>query len=1115
MTSTSLLRFSHSVRRRLSVVSLVLTLSLLAAEVAPAAAPFVPQLSPPSNEGELAIGTFRVVPGLTTKLLAAEPLFAQPVAFCLDEEGRIYVAEVHRFGKGVQDNRGQMHMLEDDLAAKTTSDRRAYFEKHYGEALARFTEASDIVRLLTDEDGDGVYETSHIYSDGYNDPLDGIGAGLLAYRGDLYYTCIPHLWKLSDRTGDGTAEAKISLHDGFGVRVAFMGHDMHGLILGPDGRLYFSIGDRGFHVEAGGKTLAYPDQGAVLRCELDGSKLEVVNTGLRNPQELAFDEYGNLFTGDNNSDGGDKARWVYLIHGSDSGWRMNYQYLSDRGPWNRMKLWQPKNSEQPAYIVPPIANFGDGPSGLVHYPGVGLPDRYNGHFFMADFRGSPSNSGVRSFAMKPDGASFQMDDAHEFIWSILATDVDFGFDGKIYVSDWVDGWGQNGKGRIYAFQSDGYEPTAETKAAVAKLKSGFKDTPSKEVARLLLHPDYRLRQRAQMELANRNERALLLGQATANLSAKFRLHGVWGLWQIARRENSAVAPLVTLLDDADPLVRGNVARVLGDSGYRAAIPLLADRLTDSDPHVQALAAVALGQLKPHGLNERIVQVIESAGPSDPTLRHALITALELPASGQSRFELAMHASPIVRQAAVVAARRAGGAAIGLLKEFLLDTSPLVVAEAVLAIHDLGDANLQASALSLIDRTDLPLETSRQLINLHFRAGGLDNARKVAAVAASEAAAEALRLDALDALLAWNTPPRLDRYLGDYRPIERPEADLRDSVAPALPSLFAAGPGIRERAAQLAAKLKLEEAGSYLASMVLAKDRSASERLAALKGLDAMDSRDVVTLADSLSRDEDATLRSVAFEIIGRHDPAKALAVLPRILQEGSTVEQQAAVLFAAKQTEGEGVAVLEKLFSELAGNQVPAGVQLELVEVAEQANNSNWQSAVAQFRGQFAADAISRYVEALAGGNVERGKQIFFGRTDLSCRRCHRINGDGGEVGPNLSMLGADRSRQYILEGIVDPNRAIAKGYETVVVQTDEGKVFSGIIKQETDVQLTLQASDGSLATIDKETIEDRATGKSGMPSDLIEKLSKRDLRDLIEYLANCRTPDEGAAHGH
>src|SRR5262249_17734932 len=159
----------------------------------------------------------------------------------------------------------------------------------------------------------------------------------------------------------------------------------------------------------------------------------------RNPQELAFDDYGNLFSCDNNSDSGDQARWVYLVEGGDSGWRMAYQYLADRGPFNRERIWNPHFAGQAAYIVPPIANVSDGPSGLACYPGVGMAEKYNGTFFLADFRGGAANSGIRNIKVKPKGAGFELVNNDKFWWSILATDVGFGPDCNLYVSDWVEG----------------------------------------------------------------------------------------------------------------------------------------------------------------------------------------------------------------------------------------------------------------------------------------------------------------------------------------------------------------------------------------------------------------------------------------------------------------------------------------------------------------------------------------------------------------------------------------------------------------------------------------------------------------------------------------------------
>ena len=103
----------------------------------------------------------------------------------------------------------------------------------------------------------------------------GTGAGVLSYRDKVYYTCIPDLFLLQDTNKDGVADKRESLYTGFGVHFAFRGHDMHGLIVGHDGRLYFSIGDRGYNVSKKIKNL---ESGAVFRCELDGSNLEVIAT---------------------------------------------------------------------------------------------------------------------------------------------------------------------------------------------------------------------------------------------------------------------------------------------------------------------------------------------------------------------------------------------------------------------------------------------------------------------------------------------------------------------------------------------------------------------------------------------------------------------------------------------------------------------------------------------------------------------------------------------------------------------------------------------------------------------------------------------------------------------
>ena len=295
-----------------------------------------PTVAAASDEGELAIKRFRVPKGFKVELVAAEPLLANPVAFCIDHQGRFYVAETYRLHAGATDIRGHMNWLDDDLASRSVADRVAMLKKYESNRIANYTRESERLRLIIDTDGNGKADKSTVFSEGYNRIEDGIAAGVLARNGSVYFSNIPDLLLLKDTDNDGVADLKDVLQTGYGVRVGFLGHDLHGLIMGPDGKLYFSVGDRGASVRQGKRAIENPETGAVYRCNPDGSELEIVHLGLRNPQELAFDDYGNLWTGDNNSDGGDPARWVYLVEGGDSGWRIGWQFINSpnaRGPW--------------------------------------------------------------------------------------------------------------------------------------------------------------------------------------------------------------------------------------------------------------------------------------------------------------------------------------------------------------------------------------------------------------------------------------------------------------------------------------------------------------------------------------------------------------------------------------------------------------------------------------------------------------------------------------------------------------------------------------------------------------------------------------------------------------
>ncbi len=487
---------------------------------------YAPRIKPASPAAEQAIQKFKIAPGLKVSLWAAEPLLCNPNALCIDEKGRVYVAETNRYHGGVIDIRAAMNWVTEDIGSKTVEDRLAMINRHATEKpgieALRSPESERII-LLQDTTGSGRADKATVFADGFDKPADGLGSGVLAYHGKVYYTCIPSLYVLEDTKNVGRADVKKALQTGYGVRYAFLGHDLHGLVIGPDHRLYFSIGDRGANVTdtPDGRTVANIESGAVFRCNLDGTGLEVFATGLRNPQELRFDQFGNLFTGDNNPDKGDPARWVYVVQGGDLGWREAYQYaehMANGGPWMAEQLWAPEANGNAAYLVPCVQPLGAGPSGLAYYPGTGWDEKYDDHFFLCDFRGGAGNSGIWSIRNRIKGASFELEgdggkpvdpkklDQNSIIYHLLGVDCEFGPDGALYIADWIDGWNRPDAARIYKLFDDAHRNDDLTIETHHLIEQGMAGKPAAELVRLLAHRDLRVRQEAQFALAETAQR---------------------------------------------------------------------------------------------------------------------------------------------------------------------------------------------------------------------------------------------------------------------------------------------------------------------------------------------------------------------------------------------------------------------------------------------------------------------------------------------------------------------------------------------------------------------------------------------------------------------------------
>ena len=772
--------------------------------------------SPAWSEATEGTRRFQLSSGLRLDVWAAEPQLSNSVAFAFDGKGQAYLAESDRWAISVFDITQKTNWLLADMAFRSVADRGTFLTNTFATQLGFLTRESEVVRRLADRDGDGRADQSEIVAQGFQNAVDGTAAGVLASRDGLYFANIPSLWRLpypsaSRATTPINAQRMNPLATGFGVHIGVSGHDLHGLIQGPDGRIYMSFGDRGASLtNREGRRIHLPDCGGVLRCEPDGRSLEVFCQGLRNPQELAFDDEGNLWTVDNDTAGADPCRVLHLVEGGDYGWRTSYQHMEGFGQWVKEELWRGGRDG----ILPLAGTVSQGPSGLAFYPGTGFGERLAGTFLHADFPG-----GVWAYTVKPSGVSFTVDRKEKFLWNCWPTDVDFGPDGAAYVLDWVSGWGQTPRGRIYRITPTQAPTEAEaTRVTQVRrlLSEGFAERPDEEVVALLAHADRRIRLESQWELARRGTAVLdPLVRTAKEGTALSRRHAVWALGQLARRDagsatTRAVQSLVPLISGPDAVLARCAAQTLAENGFVAAHPALVALLDSPEIGRRAMAIDGLRVLRSHRTRDRFEadssgptrpdrgdsqrlpfsrvfpwkafrQAVLNDGGSDLFLRSMAERCLRNERSdrGESRSALSEAASdpdPRIRELAVGAIRwirkeepTFSGEPAENLVQFLADSHPAVVTAAARTIHDVPCVEGLPALAQFITRVDCPTNLLTRVIQSCLRLGAPQHAQQLAQLAKRRDAPNFARIGALEALADWGHPPQLDPVVGLWRP----------------------------------------------------------------------------------------------------------------------------------------------------------------------------------------------------------------------------------------------------------------------------------------------------------------------------------------------------------
>ncbi len=1046
--------------------------------------------------------TFPAANGLERSLVAQQPLLKNPVSVSVDVDGTLYVTETTRRKAADLDIRSYYKhgWVPEDVSFTSVEDKLAFFRKqldgtnklvkdHNKDGVSDIkdlTVLSEKIIRLTDTNGDGVMDESNVFAEGFNTEVTGIAAGTLAWRGDVYATIAPDMWKLRDTDGDGKVDQRESLAHGFGVHIAYAGHDMHGLTLGPDGRIYWSIGDKGVNVTSKeGENFFAPHEGAVLRCYPDGSGFEIFARGLRNPQEIAFDKYGNLFSVDNDSDQkGERERFLHITEGSDTGWRNYYQYRgSAYNPWMAESIWATEGEFQPAYITPTNANYSDGPAGFAYNPGTALNAKYEDAFFVTEF----PKGNLRSFKVKPKGATFEMTDEHTVYSGPMNVGINFGPDGALYSADWSGGYPLNDKGAVWKLDDPKEAGSEIRKEVAAMLRAGPSEVSTTDLVKTLSHKDMRIRLDAQWELAERKAKDDFIATASAEGADQMAvIHSLWGLTQM----KSFDLPLFEKLSKSkDAELRAQALKYATESG-QILVPGLEQLIKDESLRVRYFAVMFAWKSKTWSLtclstniSNSIIEMLAENDNRDAYLRHAGVLALT--SFSEPFLQKALnHKSPAVRLAAAVAFRRLSSP---LAAELLPDTDPKVVAEAARAIYD-DPAILEAyPALADLIRTN-PMATvpaMRRSIAANRYLADKESAERLAAYAASDEVPQDLRIAALESLASWTVASKPNPVDGRHDPLDPADVEIAKAASLPLASLKnSQNKDIAKAAADVCRNLGIVANVSDLERVILNRKAETSARIGAIDALRSVNPAAFAKLLPGLLDDKPFEIRIHAASLLADVNPQAVVDYAAMAIMKSEQIEeQQQAILLLAKIDTPAAKGLLtnySKRFSEK--GQTRGYLLLEFSE------------ALAGF-----SKTIPAHSASFSGGNPKFGEKVFNEHLAAQCTACHRVGKEGSEVGPALTQIGK-KGREYILESLVAPQALLAAGYGMMTVTKKDKTSLAGALKDEDAEKLTLILPDKSVVTVKISEIASRTVPVSTMPP-MGEILSPRELRDLVAYL--------------
>jgi len=709
--------------------------------------------------------------------------------------------------------------------------------------------------------------------------------------------------------------------------------------------------------------------------------------------------------------------------------------------------------------------------------------------------------------------------------------VEYSFDGRVFITDFVTGWESHDAGRLISLDAgENTYMAAETKEAAKLISEGFDQRESEELGKLLSHPDSRVRLRAQIALTRKINALAIFTNAIKSENQLERIHGIWGLGIVARRgsvphptdefseiprkgiRENAARILEGLLKDPDPEIRVQALRGIGDGPIDGNGLPLGGLLFDRNPRVAFAAAIAIGKLKAIGHYSAILDFIRKNNNSDVYLRHAGIYALEHITTKPLQISaLSTDPSTALRLAAVVALRRLNSPEVAL---FVRDADPKVQDEAIRAVYDKDMTDMRPVAAALLDDLDRRKWTPfmlRRLIHNAYRVGTEENATRLIKVLANESLPEEVRVEALRLITEWEKPFPADQLTGHWRPLDpRPLESIKPALTAALPDLLKMDGFVLTGALDLVEKFKISIASLDDETLRNLIENSNLPDNARAKALTLYIERDGSSLNEFLAKlagDKADALALTALDSLAKRDPKAAIGPLENAIDSNNTSRAQKAWGVLASIPGDEAANFIASHLAKLQTENGVSASAIELIAAAKTRKEPTVTSALTSFEKSMkeSEDPLAQFNVSLEGGDAKNGFALFTAHPAGQCMRCHKADGDahpaGGDAGPNLAGIAKLHDRRYLLESVVHPATVVAPGYGITAVTFKNGASLAGNLVEETPEHLDIATPD-KLLRANRSDVESFTPPISAMPP--MELLLKpEETRDIVAWLAS------------